>query len=96
VKCVISQPVVLESGSKQDMTYSTHGELAKALFASEQMVDELAIKMGIDPLELRYNNALREGEVDLATGKTHVDKLTITHKYVTKNITVVSQTKLYR
>ncbi|MCB2295298.1 molybdopterin-dependent oxidoreductase [Clostridium algoriphilum] len=35
----------------------------QSLFASEQMVDELSIKMDIDPLELRYNNALREGEV---------------------------------
>ena len=35
----------------------------QSLFASEQMVDELAIKMGIDPLEFRYNNALREGDV---------------------------------
>lgn len=35
----------------------------QSLFASEQMVDELSIKMGIDPLEFRYNNALREGDV---------------------------------
>jgi len=35
----------------------------QSLFASEQMVDELAIKMDIDPLEFRYNNALREGDV---------------------------------
>jgi len=35
----------------------------QALFASEQMVDELAVKMGVDPLELRYKNALRPGDV---------------------------------
>jgi len=35
----------------------------QSLFASEQMVDKLAVKMGIDPLELRYKNALKEGEV---------------------------------
>ena len=35
----------------------------QSLFASEQMVDELAIKMGIDPLDFRYNNVLREGDV---------------------------------
>ena len=34
----------------------------QSLFASEVMVDELAAKMGIDPLEFRYNNVYREGD----------------------------------
>ena len=35
----------------------------QSLFASEQMIDELAIKIGMDPLEFRYKNILREGDV---------------------------------
>lgn len=34
----------------------------QSLFASEVVVDELADKMGIDPLEFRYNNVYREGD----------------------------------
>jgi len=30
-------------------------------FASESLIDELAEKMGIDPLELRYLNVYRPG-----------------------------------
>ncbi len=44
----------------------------QSLFASEQMVDELAIKMGIDALEFRYNNALREGELTTSGCKLDV------------------------
>ncbi len=33
----------------------------QSLFASESMVDELALKMGIDPLEFRYKNVYRPG-----------------------------------
>jgi aldehyde oxidoreductase len=33
----------------------------QALFASECMVDELAVKMGMDPLEFRYKNVYRPG-----------------------------------
>ncbi|MBI9106746.1 MAG: molybdopterin-dependent oxidoreductase [Spirochaetales bacterium] len=33
----------------------------QALFASESVVDELALKMGMDPLEFRYKNVYREG-----------------------------------
>jgi aldehyde oxidoreductase len=35
----------------------------QSLFASEQIIDELAEKAGMDPLEFRYINALREGDV---------------------------------
>lgn len=34
----------------------------QSLFASEVMMDELAEKMGMDPLELRYLNVYREGD----------------------------------
>ena len=34
----------------------------QSLFASEVLVDELAVKAGIDPLEFRYNNVYREGD----------------------------------
>jgi aldehyde oxidoreductase len=34
----------------------------QSLFASEVLADELAAKMGIDPLEFRYNNVYREGD----------------------------------
>ena len=34
----------------------------QSLFASEVLIDELAEKMGIDPLEFRYNNVYREGD----------------------------------
>ncbi|AKN33871.1 aldehyde oxidoreductase [Clostridium carboxidivorans P7] len=34
----------------------------QSLFASEVLVDKLAKKMGVDPLELRYKNAYREGD----------------------------------
>jgi aldehyde oxidoreductase len=34
----------------------------QSLFASEVLVDELAVKMGVDPLEFRYNNVYREGD----------------------------------
>jgi aldehyde oxidoreductase len=33
----------------------------QAEFASEVLLDELAVKLGIDPLELRYKNVYREG-----------------------------------
>lgn len=33
----------------------------QSLFASEVLIDELAAKMGVDPLELRYKNIYREG-----------------------------------
>lgn len=33
----------------------------QALFSSEVLIDELAEKMGVDPLELRYKNVYREG-----------------------------------
>src|SRR5690606_41166199 len=33
----------------------------EALVASESLIDELAEKMGIDPLELRYRNVYRPG-----------------------------------
>jgi CO/xanthine dehydrogenase Mo-binding subunit len=32
------------------------------MFASESLVDELAEKLGMDPLELRQKNAVREGD----------------------------------
>ncbi|MBV7274042.1 molybdopterin-dependent oxidoreductase [Clostridium sp. PL3] len=34
----------------------------QSLFASEVLVDKLAKKMGVDPLELRYKNVYREGD----------------------------------
>lgn len=34
----------------------------QALFSTEVLIDELAAKMGVDPLELRYKNVLKEGE----------------------------------
>lgn len=34
----------------------------QSLFASEVLVDKLAKKMGVDPLELRYMNVYREGD----------------------------------
>lgn len=33
----------------------------QALFSSEVLIDELAAKMGMDPLEIRYKNVYREG-----------------------------------
>jgi CO/xanthine dehydrogenase Mo-binding subunit len=36
--------------------------LPQAMFASESLVDELAEKLGMDPLELRQKNAVREGD----------------------------------
>ncbi len=33
----------------------------QSLFSSEVLIDELAEKMGVDPLELRYKNVYREG-----------------------------------
>ena len=33
----------------------------QAVFASEQLLDDLAVKLGIDPLELRLKNAAKEG-----------------------------------
>ena len=33
----------------------------QALFSSEVLIDELAERMGVDPLELRYKNVYREG-----------------------------------
>jgi CO/xanthine dehydrogenase Mo-binding subunit len=36
-----------------------------AAFAVETLLDELAAKLGIDPLELRLKNALREGDVGM-------------------------------
>ncbi len=41
----------------------------QALFASECMIDELAVKMGIDPLEFRYKNVYRPGSTT-PTGST--------------------------
>jgi CO/xanthine dehydrogenase Mo-binding subunit len=37
--------------------------LPQAMFASESLVDELAEKLGMDPLTLRQKNAAREGDV---------------------------------
>lgn len=37
-------------------------------FANESLIDELAIKLGMDPLEFRLKNALREGD-STATGQ---------------------------
>ncbi|OBR91292.1 aldehyde oxidoreductase [Clostridium ragsdalei P11] len=34
----------------------------QSLFASEVLVDKMAKKMGVDPLELRYENVYREGD----------------------------------
>jgi Aerobic-type carbon monoxide dehydrogenase, large subunit CoxL/CutL homologs len=34
----------------------------QSLFSSEVLIDELAAKMGVDPLELRYLNVYREGD----------------------------------
>lgn len=34
----------------------------QSLFASEVLVDEMAAKIGMDPLEFRYNNVYREGD----------------------------------
>jgi len=36
--------------------------LPQAMFASESLVDELAEKLGMDPLELRRKNAIRQGD----------------------------------
>ena len=36
--------------------------LSNAVFASEQVLDELAEKLGLDPLEFRLHNALQEGD----------------------------------
>jgi len=38
---------------------------AEALFGIEQMVDEISDRIGIDPVELRKRNAVREGQVTL-------------------------------
>ncbi len=37
--------------------------LPQAMFASESLVDELAEKLGVDPLELRRKNAIRQGDI---------------------------------
>lgn len=37
--------------------------LPQAMFASESLVDELAEKLGMDPLELRRKNAIRQGDI---------------------------------
>jgi CO/xanthine dehydrogenase Mo-binding subunit len=37
--------------------------LPQAMFASESLVDELAEKLGMDPLELRQKNAVRQGDI---------------------------------
>jgi CO/xanthine dehydrogenase Mo-binding subunit len=42
----------------------------QATFASESNIDELARKLGIDPLELRRRNALRAGDAN-ATGQVY-------------------------
>ncbi len=41
----------------------------QSFFASESLVDELAAKMGMDPLELRYKNIYRPGDTT-PTGQT--------------------------
>ncbi|MDQ6526509.1 xanthine dehydrogenase family protein molybdopterin-binding subunit [Nocardioides sp. LHD-245] len=38
---------------------------AESLFGIEQMIDEIGEKLGIDPVELRQRNAVREGETTL-------------------------------
>src|SRR5207302_841655 len=40
----------------------------QAAIAQEQLLDEIAIKLGIDPLEIRLTNALRRGQTT-ATGQ---------------------------
>src|SRR6266542_2977410 len=37
--------------------------LPQAMFASESLVDELAEKLGVDPLALRRKNAIRQGDI---------------------------------
>ena len=34
----------------------------QSFLASESLIDELAVKMGMDPLELRYRNVYRPGD----------------------------------
>ena len=46
-------------------TYRSYG-VVTTTFITESLVDELAVKMGQDPLEFRYQNVLRPGEVCLA------------------------------
>jgi aldehyde oxidoreductase len=41
----------------------------QSFLASESLMDELAVKMGVDPLELRYKNVYREGDTT-PTGQT--------------------------
>ncbi|HEY6875858.1 MAG TPA: xanthine dehydrogenase family protein molybdopterin-binding subunit [Candidatus Dormibacteraeota bacterium] len=38
----------------------------QAYFALESAMDELALKLGMDPIELRLKNAVREGDLDAA------------------------------
>ena len=54
----------------------------QSLFSSEVLIDELAAKMGVDPLELRYKNVYREGsttptgcEPDVICLPTMIDKM---------------------
>ena len=41
----------------------------QSFFASESLMDELAVKLGVDPLELRYKNVYRKGDTT-PTGQT--------------------------
>ena len=40
----------------------------QAVWASERLMDDLAIRLGMDPLELRLRNVLRDGDA-FATGE---------------------------
>lgn len=48
-----------------NITYRAYGTVSTA-FATESIVDELAHRMAIDPLEFRYKNILREGDICLS------------------------------
>jgi aldehyde oxidoreductase len=64
----------------------------QSLFASEEIIDELAEKVGMDPLEFRYINAYREGDTtptgckpDVICIPQLIDKIRPAYKEAKKN-----------